>query len=393
MAWKVLYAMTSPFYSSFRFQSVSLLANALYVVWVIQRLLLLCGDVELNPGPETLNFCCWNLNSLTAYNYLRLSLIEAYNSVYDYDLIGAFETHLDSSAEEEKLILNGYSFIRQNHPQDIKRGGVGLYIKDSMPYKERSDIATVPECIVVQLQLNRKKFFFTIIYRSPSQSHEEYESFLINFELMLSKMFAENPYAVVLSGDFNCRSTQWWDKENENEEGRCFDPLISDLGLHQLINEPTHIIGEHRSCIDLILTNQPNIFLEAGVHPSLHEFCHHQIVYGKLLTSNLAPPPYTRRIWHYNRADSTAITRSIAMYKWNESFQLLQCPNEQVKLLTEVVYNVCSNFIPNDLKKIKSCKTPLVTKAIKTFIRKKIELINLLLKMVSQRKGILRFKT
>ena len=157
-------------------------------------------------------------------------------------------------------------------------------------------------------------------------------------------MFAENPYAVVLSGDFNCRSTQWWDKENENEEGRCFDPLISDLGLHQLINEPTHIIGEHRSCIDLILTNQPNIFLEAGVHPSLHEFCHHQIVYGKLLTRNLAPPPYTRRVWHYDRADSTAITRSIAMYKWNESFQLLQCPNEQVKLLTEVVYKRVLQF-------------------------------------------------
>ena len=97
---------------------------------------------------------------------------------------------------------------------------------------------------------------------------------------MLSKMFAENPYAVVLSGDFNCCSTQWWDNENENEERSCFDPLISDLGLHQLINEPTHIIGEHRSCIDLIFTNQPNIVLEAGVHPSLHEFCHHQIFYG-----------------------------------------------------------------------------------------------------------------
>ena len=81
IAWKVLYAIPSPFYSVFHSQSVSLLAKALYVVWVIQRLLLLCGDIELNPGPETLNFCCWNLNSLTAYNCLRLSLIEAYNSV------------------------------------------------------------------------------------------------------------------------------------------------------------------------------------------------------------------------------------------------------------------------------------------------------------------------
>ena len=376
ITWKVLYAIASPAsHSLSRFQSVchngSLLAKVLCVVWVIQRLIVLSGDIELNPGPETLNFCCWNLNSITAYNYLRLSLIEAYNSVYEYDLIGVVETHLDSSTEEEKLILNGYSFISQNHPQDIKRGGVGLYIKDSLPYKERSDIATLPKCIVCELHLNRKKFFFTIIYRSPSQNHEEFDIFLINFELMLSKMFAENPYAIIISGDFNCRSTQWWDKENENEEGRSFEPLISDLGLHQLINEPTHIIGEHRSCIDLVLTNQPNIFLEAGVHPSLHEFCHHQIVYGKLLISNLAPPPYTRRIWHYDRADSTAICRSIIMYQWNESFQLLQCPNEQVKLLTEVVYNVCSNFIPNDLKKIRPCKAPWVTKAIKTYIRKK----------------------
>ena len=132
---------------------------------------------------------------------------------------------------------------------------------------------------------------------------------------MLSKIFAENPYAVILSGDFNCLSTHWWDKENENEQGRSFDPLISDFGLHPLINEPAHKSGEHRSCIYLILTNQPNIFLEAGAHPSLHEFCHHQIVYGKLVTSNLAPPPYTWRIWHYDRADSTAITRSISMYK------------------------------------------------------------------------------
>ena len=184
--------------------------------------------------------------------------------------------HLDCSAEEEKLILNDYSFIRQNHPQDIKRDGVRLYIKDSLPYKERSDIATFPECIAAQLQISRKKFVFTVIYRSPRQNHEEYGSFLINFELMLSKIFAENPCSVILSGDFNCSSTQWWVKENENEEGRTFDPLISDLGLHQLINEPTHIIGEHRSCIDLILTNQSIIILEACVHPSLREFCHHQ---------------------------------------------------------------------------------------------------------------------
>ena len=77
----------------------------------------------------------WNLNSITAYDFLRVSLIEACNSVYNYDIIGIVETHLDSTVEEDRLALNGYSFMKDNHPQNVKRGGVCLYIKDSLASK------------------------------------------------------------------------------------------------------------------------------------------------------------------------------------------------------------------------------------------------------------------
>ena len=53
-------------------------------------------------------------------------------------------------------------------------------------------------------------------------------------------------------------------------------------------------MGDSKSCIDLILTDQPNLGIENGVHPSLHEQCHSQIVYGKLSVSNISPPPYIR---------------------------------------------------------------------------------------------------
>ena len=72
---------------------------------------------------------------------------------------------------------------------------------------------------------------------------------------------------------------------------RLFEPLTSDLGLHQLISEPTYLMGDSRSCIDLIFTDQPNLIIESGVHPSLHEQCHHQITYGKMSVSNIALPP------------------------------------------------------------------------------------------------------
>ena len=63
----------------------------LHAQWLVFRTILLSGDVESNPGPETLDFCTWNLNSITAHDFLRVSLIEAYNSVYNYDLIGIVE--------------------------------------------------------------------------------------------------------------------------------------------------------------------------------------------------------------------------------------------------------------------------------------------------------------
>ena len=60
------------------------------------------------------------------------------------------------------------------------------------------------------------------------------------------------------------------------------------------------------------------------------------------------------------------------MYRWHEALNSIQCPNQQVNLLTEVVYNVCCNFIPNDLRTIKPCQAPWVKKTIQVFLRKKV---------------------
>ena len=345
--------------------------SVLHIKWLVFRTILLSGDVETNPGPETLDFCTWNLNSITAHDFLRVSLIEAYNSVYNYDLIGIVETHLDSTVDEDRLALDGYTFIKDNHPTNVKRGGVGLYVKDSLPSKNRSDLVTLPECIVHEIQLNKKKYFFAVIYRSPSQDPEEFDNFTIHFELMLSKMHAENPFCVIITGDFNCRSTQWWENDTENNEGKIFEPLSSDNGLHQLIAEPTHLMGDSKSCIDLIFTDQPNLFVESGVHPSLHEQCHHQIVHGKLSVSNIALPPYFRKIWYYDKADFVAIRTSIEMFSWHEHLDKLTCLNEQVKLLNEVLLNIFSNFIPNKVKTIRPRQAPWITPAVKNFLRKK----------------------
>ena len=94
------------------------------------------GDIEINPGPTKKNHsyfsCChWNVNSLAALNMLKVSSLEAYNTIHKYDFICISETYLDSSicTDNDDLSINGYKLIRADHPSDTKRGGVCIYHK------------------------------------------------------------------------------------------------------------------------------------------------------------------------------------------------------------------------------------------------------------------------
>ena len=305
----------------------------LYLQWTIHKHILLSVDIEKIPGPdrETLQFCSWTLNSISAHEYIRASLLEAYNSQYKHDLIGIVETHLDNTVNEGNLSLRGYNLTTSNHPGNLNKEGVGLYVKESFLAKNRADLVTLQEYIASEFQLEGKKYFFAVLYRSPSQTAAEFQIVIKYFDIMLFRMSAENPYAVIITGDFNCRSPQWWENDNENKEGKIFEPHTSKLGLHQLMSEATHIMGDSKSCIDLIFTDQPNLLLESGVHPSLHEQCPHQIVYVELSVKNLAPPPYYRKVWLYDRANVYAICKCIQNFRWRDNIQNLTCPIQQVE--------------------------------------------------------------
>ena len=106
---------------------------------------------------------------------------------------------------------------------------------------------------------------------------------------------------MILTGDLNCRSSQWWDEDTEYPEGIAFNELVDMNNLYQLIDKPTNIRVEGMSCIDLLITDQPKLFIESSVHPSLDSHCQHQIIHGKLNILSRIPPPYQRIIWDYSK--------------------------------------------------------------------------------------------
>ena len=93
------------------------------------QVLLISGDIETNPGPKilsTFKFCHWNLNGLAAHDFVKVHLIEAFITTHNFDIVCLSETFLDSTIphNDENININGYSLLRVDHTNNIKRGGV-----------------------------------------------------------------------------------------------------------------------------------------------------------------------------------------------------------------------------------------------------------------------------
>ena len=143
--------------------------------------------------------------------------------------------------------------------------------------------------------------------------------------------------------------------------------LLSSLGFFQVISEPTNFEpNKNPSCIDMY---QPNLILDCGTRSSLDPFCYHEIVYCKVNFRFPPPSPLDRKIWHFNRANSAAIKRSMHRFPWLQ--RLNTDANWQVKTFTDIFVNIMSNFIPNETKRFVSRDPPWITNSIKALLNKK----------------------
>ena len=122
------------------------------------------GDIEIQPGPikNALKFCDWNLNSVLAHDRIKISLLEAYNSVYNYDILVLGETYLSGDISHDETFIEGFSKnpFRKDDPSGLRKGGVCMYFKENLPIKRRVDLETLcAEGIVTEITLRRKKIF------------------------------------------------------------------------------------------------------------------------------------------------------------------------------------------------------------------------------------------
>ena len=201
---------------------------------------------------------------------------------HNFDIICS-ETYLDSSIqrEDEILHLNGYKSARANNCNNNKRGGVGIYFKEFLATSQ-VELNNLNESIVLKFAFKIKKSYMISLYKSPIQTHDEFDNFLLSLEQFIFDIIARNPFFVLVTGNFDGRAPKCWRNDMTTIDGTKVDLITTSYGFSQIISDPIHILPNSSSCIDLIFTNQPNLVINSGVQPSLHLNYHHQIVFSKL---------------------------------------------------------------------------------------------------------------
>ena len=157
-------------------------------------------NIKENPGPkpssnQSFLICQWNLNSISAHNYIKISLLRAYVSSHKFDVICISETYLDSDAShnDNNVKIAGYKLIRADQPSNTKRGGVRIYYKHSFAFR-LLNIHYLKKCMNFELSFRGKIFNFISLYRLSSQSSDTLEDFVDNFKLNLDKIANKSPY-------------------------------------------------------------------------------------------------------------------------------------------------------------------------------------------------------
>ena len=75
------------------------------------------------------------------------------------------------------------------------------------------------ECLILEMLYNNKLVVVSVIYRSASQSSQEFAQFEMYFSQLLNDITSKKPFFSIILGDLNARSKCWWSLDKQSKEG------------------------------------------------------------------------------------------------------------------------------------------------------------------------------
>ena len=233
----------------------------------LRVLLLLAGDIETCPGPESLSTSEFKQETLlkglkVGHQNIRgleanFESFEQFLRENDLDVVGLSETHLCDSNITKNLKVKGYDLKKRNRTSG-PNGGVCFYVKDGISFKERSDLShDIIENIYIEISIKKSKpLIVGCFYRPPDSSKYLSKDFNDHLIQNIDKISRENKEMIIM-GDFNI---DYDDEETSRALHNDFKDIMSFHGLKQIITSSTRITDKSSTLIDHIFVSKPSNF-------------------------------------------------------------------------------------------------------------------------------------
>ena len=327
-------------------------------------LLLLGGDIEIQPGPtnaprtKSIFIIHNNVQGLGINNRSDHSKFDILiPQVRNYDIICLTETHLSTTVSNNRCFVQGFQdMFRSDRPDGY--GGVGVLVSNDLPCKRRTDLELAGmESVWLEISSANGKFLLATFYRPPSSPVGTWETITTSIEL--AKESSQNIICVGDTNDNLLVPNSHLSKSYQTFEHRNFT---------QLIKEPTRITPTSATLIDPIYVTCPDLVQASGVHLP---FCSdHHATFLELRFTFIKDKFFTRTIWNYDLADFQAYRNGLMLVNWDEMFD-----NNDIhlasSLITDKILSTARQHIPNKIIKMRPDDPPWLDEDIRNMIRQR----------------------
>ena len=246
-------------------------------------LLLLAGDVELNPGPPMLNFTHLNIHSICN----KSAPLHNYLSTHPTDILSLNETWIKTEEHSpsfiSSLIPPRYSILHSPRLTGQKGGGVAIIFRSYLKLTRLLYPLPLPksfEFMTSKLTSGNKHFILINIYRPPSATITDpvsktkttkdlFPDFINEFTSLL-EYFISLPSELIITGDFNIHT------ESHEPHAKEFSEILSSFDLQQHVSFPTN---DHGHSIDLVITRSSSTVIKNLSHHDTHLTDHEAVTF------------------------------------------------------------------------------------------------------------------
>lgn len=226
-----------------------------------------------------------------------------------------------------------------------------IYFHERLSYEVLSDLPDL-EMIVVHIKLPYSRpLLVGVVYRPPDCS--TFYDTLLNY---LDKLAIDDSDFYLL-GDFNC---------NAAGRGNQFFKRMKDLGLTQLIKQPTRVSPTSSSTIDLIFTNCSHRVSNSGVLDLT--ISDHYLIYCNRTCRLPRQIPRMIKVRSFKHYDSSQYMKNLQSHAW-DSMYTAQTPDNAWNIMKSFLEETTNKLAPSKTMRIRGTQTPWLTREISSLIR------------------------